>query len=45
MVSGELPEEQLISYANRIGRIFEDDKKSTWEELYKKEYGHYPDEE
>ena len=43
---GEYPIETLKKYADRVGGIFsfKDTSRTTWEEIYKREYGCYPDE-
>ena len=43
---GEYPIEKLKEFVDSLGNIFssKDTSPTTWEVLYKREYGHYPDE-
>jgi phosphotransferase system HPr-like phosphotransfer protein len=46
IANGEYPFEILKECADEVGNIFsfKDISRTTWEILYKSEYGHYPDE-
>lgn len=47
IAKGNYPKDKLKECVDRVGRIFSyrDTSRTTWEILYKSEYGHYPDEE